>query len=881
MRRVWAWFLRLGGLFNKQRRDRELAEELESHLQMHIEDNLRSGMTPEEARRDALITLGGVEAVKEAYRDRRGVPWLDTMIQDLRYGVRTLRKNPGFTAVIVITLALGIGVNTAIFSLVNALLLSPLPYADAERLMQVVHQWQAPGAAQSTAYDTILGPETLAFQRENQVFSNFAYYHDEARSLAGGGEPERIECADVSVSLLPALAVQPMLGRGFSADEDRPGGSPVAMLAYGFWRRRFGGDPSVLGRTITLDEQPYTVIGVLPSSFRVPSRYNKTWDVLRPMQLGEKGHGFIIAFGRLKSGVGPEQAEATLNHIYQPFRDPAYRERVRLVKLQDWVAGNVDRSMPVISPSVFVRSVLLYQGAAAFVLLIAGANVANLLLARATRRQKEMAIRVALGAGRLRIIWQLLTESVLLALCGAGLGWLLACGLHDLVRSLIPDLPAVFLASLDARVLAFTLLAALGTSLLFGLGPALETSRLSLNAFLKEGGGVLIGGRQRHRLRGLLVVSEVALALVLLVGAGLLVKCFLQLHGLDPGIRTDRALSLSVTLSGSKYRDDRSRVTYFAQVSERLRELPGVDAVGADIATPFTTLGTWAELEIDGRSERAPCSIVNADYFRAAGIPVKGGRCFTEGDRAGAPGVMLVNERFVRRYFPNEDPVGKRLKAGDDTVDWKTIIGVVGDVRQRHLTQPPEPRVYLSYLQCGANRMNLVVRTQGDPMNLAAAVRSTILSVDPDQPIYSLMTLNQRRAEALAPQRMHMWLSSALGALALALATVGIYGVMSFAVAQRSHEIGVRMALGAQIPDVLRLVVGQGLRLTLAGVVVGLLAALGLTRFLSSLLYGVTPIDPPTFAGVAILLSGIALLACYLPARRAAKVDPMVALRYE
>jgi putative ABC transport system permease protein len=528
-------------------------------------------------------------------------------------------------------------------------------------------------------------------------------------------------------------------------------------------------------------------------------------------------------------------------------------------------------------------SLLVYLGAVGFILLIACANVANLLLARATQRRKEIAVRLALGAGRRRIVRQLMTESALLAGLGAALGLVLAFWGKDLLRMFISDLPVL---PMDARVLAFTLLLATFTGLLFGLAPAWESSRIALNDALNEDGRATgTTGRRQHRLSRLLVVAQVGLALVLLVGAGLLGQSFLRLHGVDPGFRPDHILSMTIVLSEPKYPDDRSRAAYFQQVIERLRPLPGVAAVGANSMLPLTPFGnTFAGLEIEGQPPPAPgeyrflqCGTVNGDYFRTMGIPLKSGRVFTDADQAGKPSVALVNETFVRRYFPDADPLGKRLGEGKDAM---TIIGVVGDER-RALESSPQPQFYRCYLQACAGVMSLAVRTRGAPTKLAGAVRSAILGVDRDQPVYSLMTLEQRLADELRPRRLNMLLIGTLGALALGLSVIGIYGVLSFSVAQRTHEIGVRMALGAQGGDILWLVIGEGLKLTLAGVGIGVFAALGLTRLISSLLWGVSAFDPATFAGVSALLTAIALFGCWLPARRAAKVDPMVALRYE
>jgi putative ABC transport system permease protein len=650
-------------------------------------------------------------------------------------------------------------------------------------------------------------------------------------------------------------------------EEDRSGGPAVAILSHALWQRRFGSDTTVLGRTITLDANPYTVVGVLAPTLPFAAQY----DLLIPLALTRGKFAMPQVIGRLKPGVSLGQASTALDALYQRAHDPKEKGHVVLVGLHDHMVGGSRLSL------------LVYLSAVGFVLLIACANVANLLLARAARRRREIAVRLAMGASRLRILRQLMTESVLLAGLGAILGLLAALWGKDLLRSLISDLPTL---RMDARVLGFTLLLALLTSVLFGLAPAWEASRASLNDALNEGGrpgGAT--GRPQHRLTRWLVVAQVGLALVLLVGAGLLGQSFLRLRGVDPGFRPDRVLSLTIVLSQPQYPEARSQAAYFERVIERLRGLPGVEAVGANATLPLTPMGmSFSGLEIEGQPSPAPgeyrfirVGVVNADYFRAMSIPLKQGRSFTDDDRTGKPEVALANESFVRRYFPQTDPLGKHLGGDRDAM---TIVGVVGDVRHS-VDSPPEPQIYRSYLQAGSGMMSLAVRTRGDPRKLAGAVRSGILSVDKAQPVYSLMTLEERLADSLRPQRIHMLLVSALGVLALGLSVIGLHGVLSFAVAQRTHEIGVRIALGAERGDVLWLVVGEGLRLTVAGVVVGLLAALGLTRLIASLLWGVSAFDPATFAGVAGLLILVALLACYLPARRAARVDPMVALRYE
>ncbi len=885
MRQLRAWLVRLGGLFDKRRRDRELAEELESHLQMHIEDNLRAGMSPEEARREALIKLGGVESVKEAYRDRRGVPWLETVIQDLRYGARMLRRNPGFTAVVVLTLALGIGINTAIFSLVNAVMLRALPYPKPEELVEVMVARQ-----RSVPDDFLWAPETLAWREQNQVFSQFGIYREGEWDMSGGEEPGRVNVGHVSAEFLSALGVQPVLGRDFAKDEDKPSGPPVAILSYQLWQRRFGGDTNVVGKSITINHVVNTIVGVLPSSFQAPLKYmfwNTHWDLLQPVRLGQEVEGEFRAFGRLKPGITFEQARASLDVLYEPFRDQVRKDRVVLLRLQDYLAVHTRSSL------------LLWQCAVGFILLIACANVANLLLARATRRQREIAVRVALGAGRLRIIRQLLTESVLLALLGSALGLLLAFGVKDAVRSILPALRNMSSVDIDGRVLAFTFLSALLPGLVFGLAPALEASRVSLNETLKEGTRSLTGGRKRHRLQGALVIAEVAVALVLLAGAGLLLKCFFRVHGLDPGFRTDRLLTMTIELSGERYRSGPSQTAYFQRAIEELRSLPGVEMVGADVALPVVGPyeGTRYWAEVDGQTNLVRSGIVNPEYFRALGIPLKRGRGFTDGDGGGALPVVLVNESFVGRYLVGKEPIGQRIRCGDPETDWnwRTIVGVAGDVREpggywgdftlgTYRAAPPTeaaPRVYFCYLQKSGSGMGLALRTQIDPRTLVAGARARLRSLDPDQVVGDPKTMEQRIFDSLVNQRRNMWLSGALGALALVLVSLGIYGVLSFQVAQRTHEMGVRRALGAQGRDVIKLVVARGAKLILIGGLVGAVVALGLTRFLVSILYGVSPLDLGSFLAAFGFLGGVGAVACYIPASRAAKVDPLVALRYE
>jgi len=786
---------------------------------------------------------------------------MGTLLQDLRLAVRMLIKNPGFSAAVVLTLGLGIGINTAIFSLVNAVLLRPLPYPEPERLVVVKKDWKpywAPNGEIDDSFDT---KEVLAWQEFEGAFSQHTAYQFEEATLTGREAAELVTCGRVDASFFSMFGAVPRLGRGFLQEEDRPGGPSVALLSHRLWQRRFGGDTHILGQTITLYDKPWTVVGVLPATFQ----FTEPLDVLVPLALSKSGPGLPHFIGRLKPGVSLEQARAGLDLIYQRVRDPKAPGHVLLTGLHECVVGHVKLSL------------LIYLGAVGLVLLIACANIANLLLARGATRSKEMAIRAALGAGRLRLLRQLLTESLLLASIGGLVGLLLAFWGGSLLAPLMAGLPKLQPARINGSVLAFTLLVAVSTGLVFGVVPALEGSRFSLGESLKEGtrsGGH--GGRHQRRLSALLVVSEVTLASVLLLGAGLLLKSFIWLRGVDLGFRRDRILSLRVDLSKTKYPDARSQAAYFEQVIQAIRELPGVEAVGADASLPLSGYDVGMSIwRSDGKNtEIFHAGIVNPEYFRVMGIPFKKGRGFTDQDREGNLKVALVNESFARGRFGLDEPLGKKVLEA-------TIVGVVGDVRQNGPAAPTGPLVYLSYLQSGFQSMSLAVRTRGDPLKLAGAVRSQILRIDKDQPIHSLATLEQRLADNLSPQRVNMQVSSALGILALSLVAVGIYGVLAFSVAQRTHEIGVRMALGAQAGDVVWLVVRQGLTLTLAGVGAGLLAAFWLTRFLASLLYGVTAFDPFTFAAASLLLLLIALAACCIPARRAAQVDPMVALRDE
>lgn len=879
MRQLRAWLVRVWSLFGKNRRDREFAEELESHLQLHVEDGIRSGLTLSEARRAAIVKLGGIEPTKERHRDRRGIPFLETLARDLAYAARMLRRNPGFAATVVLTLGLGIGATTAIFTVVNAVLLRPLPYPDPDRLVYIASNWRASGDS-----DFAYTADYAAWRNHSRTLSQIAGYMTFTANFTGGGEAERVTGGYATMSLFPLLGVQPMMGRTFLPEEDRPGGPPAAILSHAFWKRRFAGDPSVIGKALTLDADTYTVVGVLPATFLIPDRHESDYDLWVPFAISETGKAKSIlaqVVGRLKPGVGINAAHADLGALVYQVR----RGMTKRTIVSDWherVAGGARRSL------------LIFLCAVSFVLLIACVNVANLLLSRAAARDKEMAVRRALGAGKGRVLGQLLTESTLLGLLGGTVGLALAFwGKNLLLAWISRNLPVLEPIRLDYRVLAFNLGLGLLTGVAFGLAPALQASQVQLNESLKEAGRSAAEGRSGHRLRNLLVVFEVALAMVLLCGAGLLFRSFLRLRGIDPGFRSDRILTLNVDLTHSQYPIPLDQTRFFQQAIERIRVLPGVQAVGAGTSLPLGGYEmTVTGLSIEGKPDADTAVylvMVSPDYLRTLAIPLVQGRYFGDSDREGAPSVVMVNESFARRFFPGENCLGRRIQNPDRKTDWMTILGVVRDIRPRP-EEAAAPEMYVSYLQgeqvhlrmteMGAE-MYLAIRTAGDPMKLAAAVRSQIGLVDKSQPPYDVKTLDERRAGSLAPRRVNMLLVVAFAALALILGSIGIYGVVSYSVGRRTHEIGVRMALGAHQGQILGMVLRNGLGLIAAGVGIGLVASAALTRLIASELWGVSATDPWTFAAVVTVLATSGFAACLLPAWRAARVDPTRALRYE
>jgi putative ABC transport system permease protein len=807
---------------------------------------------------------------------------METFMHDIRFGIRMLAKKPMFSIIAVITLALGIGANTAIFSVVNGVLLRPLPFKEPDRLM-MIRETKLP---QFPEFSVAPG-NFLDWRKQNTVFERLVAYKGSSLNLIGTGDPERLRALNVTEGFFAMLGAQPQLGRDFLAEEDQVGHNNVVILSYGLWQRRFSGDPKILNQTITLNRQAYTVIGVMPATFHFGSGENEL-DLWTPMAFTEEqaqnhgGHG-LVAIGQLKPGVTVDQARAEMSAIAG-----------RLAAQYPVDIGWDVKIMPLLEFSVrsIKPALLVLLVAVAFVLLIACANVANLLLARAAGRQKEIATRTSLGASRWRIVRQLLTESLLLSLLGGALGLALAKWGMDLLLTLAPpDLPRLNNVSLDGRALAFTATITLLTGVIFGLVPALQSSKPNLNETMKDAGRGSTEGGRRQRIRSTLVVLEVATALVLLVGAGLMIKSFWQLQKVDPGFNPDNALTVQVSLPKTKYPQESQQVAFFQQLIERVATLPGVQSAGAGHVVPLSGNDFVLAFEIDGRPPLQPGVTqstnyysVSADYFKAMGIPLRRGRVFTERDIKDSPRVAVINETMAKKIFPDEDPIGKRITFDNrqkENPEWFEIVGIVGDVKQYGLDQVTTMQTYEPYIQQTFPYMTLVVRTTGDPTNLNAAIRSEVLKLDKEQPTTNFKTLNEFFSISIAQQRFSVVLLGVFAVVALVLSAVGVYGVLSYAVTQRTHEIGIRVALGAGRRDVLRLVVGQGMLLTVSGVAGGLGAAFALTRLMASLLFGVTATDAVTFASVASLLLAVALLACYIPARRATKVDPLVALRYE
>jgi predicted permease len=819
---------------------------------------------------------------------------MDTILKDIRYGIRSLGKHPGFSIIVVMVLALGIGANSAIFSVVNSVLLRPLPYRDSDRLVVIWGNFiklnieRLPSKA----------AEYEDYRSQSQIFEQVAAFENQSFNLTGAEQAERITGARVTTNLLSMLGAQTEQGRGIATNEDQAGRDKVVVLSHGFWQRRFGGKEGVVGQTLRLNDQDYTVIGVMPASFQFPHAsfpFGEPADLWMPLvysseQVAQR-HGpyYLNVISRLKSDVTLSEARAEINALgqrfesqYRGYRGPNGEDggwRISLVPLQEEAVGNSRRAL------------LLLFGAVALVLLIACANVANLLLVRVSLRQKELAVRLALGASRWRIAQQLLVESLILAVLGGISGLLVAkWGVDSLSTLQAANLPRLQEINVDSRVLAFTALLTILTAVLFGLVPAWQASKFNLQRTLKQNKAAAIGDWRQHYWRNAMLIGEVALSLVLLIGAGLLVNSFLRLQKIKPAIATEKLLTVEINLSDSRYRELEQASAFFQELVRRVKGLPGVEAVSVSTARPLNGFARNDPFAVEGRPldpsnvSFAGWQMVGADYFQTLGIPLVQGRDLTLQDTdEAAPAVAVINETMAHRYWPNENPIGRRITLGLPRPDnpWVTIIAIAKDLPHRAIDSLPEPDWYLSRPLGPQRNQTLFVRTAANPSDLAAPIRNIVAAIDRNQPVANIKTMTDVVAETVAPRKFNMFLFALFAVIALLLAALGIYGVMAYSVAQRTHEVGIRMALGAQTSDVVKLVVGNGMSLALIGVAIGLVGAFALTRLMSSLLFGVTPSDAVTFVCVSLGLTLVALLACYIPARRATKVDPLVALRYE
>ncbi|MCU1241006.1 MAG: hypothetical protein JWO71_1732 [Candidatus Acidoferrum typicum] len=808
---------------------------------------------------------------------------MDTILHDLPYAFRVLARNPGFTAIAILTLALGIGANTAIFSVVNAVLLRPLEFRDPARLVIVAEKSSFPVI--STSYQN-----WLDWRDQSRSFESLEGTRGTTLTLTDAGEPERLNARMATAGLFSMLGANTVAGRTFTVEDDRAGGAPVVVLSYGLWQRRFGSSQYILGKPINLDSRPYTVIGVLPPNFQVL----QPADVFVPLMPWAKTlpddrnwHPGIIAIARLKPGVSREQARtemvAITKRLEQQYPDYNTGTSADIVGMQEQMVQNVRPAL------------ILLLGAVSFVLLIACVNVANLLLARSASRGREVAIRTSMGASRGRIIRQLLTESVLVSVAGGILGLFLAsASLGPLLRISAGSVPQAFSVTLDRSVLVFTLVLSVLTGLVFGLVPALRTAKLDLRGTLNEGSRGSTAGPGQHRVRAALVATETALAMLLLVGAGLLLRSFSRLQDVPPGFQADHLLVADIPLSQNAYAKPEQRFEFFDRLVERAKALPGVRSAAAASFLPVSGGGSIIHFNIYGRPPKSAHEFIAAGYrtvtphyFETLGVPMLQGRLFTPADTDKSPAVVVINATMARTFFAGENPIGKRMQLGaipDKEVPWMEVVGVVGDLLQG-LDLGPAAEMYLPYRQADALlpvfQMSVVLRTAADPLAQASALRSALAEIDPNQPLVKVRSMEENMSASVAQPRFRTWLIGIFAALALLLAAVGVYGVMSYTVTQRTNEIGIRVTLGAQATDVFRSIVGEGARIALFGVAAGLIAALVLTRLLRTFLYGISIFDPTTFLVVALLLTLISVAACYFPARRATRVDPIVALRYE
>ena len=861
-------------MFRRKRKQRDFNSEVEAHIALETDRLKEQGLSDKEAHASARRVFGNVTQAQERFYESGRWRWWDHLRQDVRYGLRQLRRNPGFTAVALLTLALGIGANAAMFSVISAVLLHPLPYPHPDQLVQiweVNHQF-------GVDRDVVSAYNFRDWERQIRDFAAMSTYDYHHFSYTGGSLPISFDGLRVTANFFRVLGVQPFLGRNFLHNEDESSANRLAIVSYAAWQDYFGGKPDAIGKQVTLDGEPYTLIGVMPSTFHFPSHGISIWATpafdLKKLTRGDHG---LFAVGRIKPGVTLTAAQSgmdTISHrLALRYPDTNRYSGVRLVSLRQEIVGNVRFAL------------LVLWGAVVLVLLIASANVANLLLSRGVSRRKEFAVRSALGAARSRILTQLLTESILLSVVGGALGLILS---HWAVGAIsqITVIPRAHTIAVDAQVLGFTALLTVLTGTVLGLAPAFTAFSLDVISSLKESGLSGNGGLTRLRLKNGLVILEIAVTIVLLVGAGLLIRSLYRLGRVDPGFNAKGVLGARMSLPTSKYPTGLDRSTVFKRVVERIAAIPGVKSVGSVNDLPFSGSRTSSSFDIEGWTppspQQAPIAdyrTVSSGYFKTMGIPLLRGREFTPDDRQSAPDVAIISEALAHKYFSGKDPLGQHLKLHDKV--WE-IVGIVGDVKLLNLTAKDRPEVYVPYLQAGSPPwMFFAVRGYGQPDSLITSVRKAAQEVVPDEPLYAVGSILERMESSVASRRLSALLLGIFAALAMILAAVGTYGVIAYAAQQRTHEIGIRMALGAERGDVLRMVIGQGLRLALIGVAIGIASAFALTRFLSSLLYGVKPTDPLTFIAVSLILIAVVLGACYIPAQRAAKVDPLIALRYE
>jgi predicted permease len=887
---MFAWITTLASRtrtwLSPRRVDQEFAHELQTHLDMLTDENIRRGMPPEEARRAARIKLGGVTQLKETNRELRGLPFIETFFQDARYALRMLRKNPGFTAVAVLTLALGIGANTAIFSVVYAVLLKPLPYANPDQLVSAF----AADTQEGVPEDGTSYPNFEEWRAQNHVFSELATIDFHQLTLTGRGKPSEVNTCVVTPEHFAVLDVKPLQGRVFFPEDGKRGAPPVVIVSENLWRGTLGADPKILGSSIILDKRPFTVVGIMPASFRSPFINSKpeVWiplvqDPLFGSWMARRGGHWLAVFARLKPGVSIAQAQAEMDAISARLASEYPAENkgwtVRLVPMQKEIVGDVRTAL------------LVLLGAVGLVLLIACANIANLLLTRATSRSKEIAVRIALGAGRARIIRQMLSETAVLGLLGGIIGIALAYAGVQALSSLMPEgLPRLNAIRVDNFVLVFALALSAASSVAFGLVPAMFSANSNIQANLREGGGGSGESGNRRRARSFLAASEIALAMVLLVGAGLLLRSFSKLTAVSPGFNADHLVKAEISLPQYQYSTPQQWIAFSDELLARVQAQPGMKDTAVAIPLPivngkinlaFDIVGTPPASE--GESRLADYASVSPEYLRVMGIPLLAGRFFSQQDIFSASQVSVISKTFAQRYFPNQDPIGKRLNFGfppNGDVD-REIVGIVGDVRDVSLGEAPGPMMYVPYAQAPFWGANLVVKSTLSTDAVAAAIRQEVQKIDKDLPITEVGKMPDFIDASVSQQRFRTFLLGLFAAMALVLAATGIFGVIAYSVACRTNEIGIRVALGASRSAILRMILRETLLLTLAGLLVGVPCALAASHLIGHLLFGVSANDPLTLATVAFILAAVATLAGYIPARRAMQVDPMLALRHE